>query len=701
MSRKLGAFKSARQRALTLGAGTLALTVGATGLISQLAWSEPTDVETIDAPAHHTGDAPESITLVTGDRVEVREVDGQLTPHVERAAGREHIPFSVHQNDGELRAVPGDAEPLLAAERVDSRLFDVTKLLQAGHGDAESDALPLTFAGADADLKSTLDDSDESATDEAAGLLPKADAAEFWDLLRSGPDAQQLDLDDTQVPDADAGLDDDGHEITVETLDRDGEPAELTRLRILDLSDYSHQEEFVEAGEASLRLDDGDYHVEAVVYAMDGDEPVEHNILQQPRVSVDSDATLTYDAREAEAVSMSLDADDADIDDAIVWTSRNEADMSHTNGSEVLLDDYDDVYTGHLGDPVSDEELEIHFTSAWQGPDQTGYHLTFAEHGSMPSGYEQSVAVDDMARVEADYRSPGGDARGVKTWVAYSDEGDGAASGAGLPVDLPSQRVEYHNVDEDLVWEGELYQYAADDDEPQVVQHSDLIQREPGETYAETWNAAVFGPGMPQDWFFATRNDDLLFATLPLHSDADVSHHGFPDFDSGGAALYADDELVAESDIPGEIDAEVDADSAEYRLETEGSHSDVSDFSTHVSAAWQFTSEADVRQVLPLSFARFAPEGLDDHNHAEAGESTQIPITVQSQLPETVIDAVEVEASFDDGDTWEELAVVDDDGLSVEVDHPDDAEFVSLQVELVDVDGNIAEHTIVRAYGLM
>ncbi|MDH6628291.1 hypothetical protein M2271_006123 [Streptomyces sp. LBL] len=68
-----------------------------------------------------------TVTLVTGDRVLV-DGTGRVTG-VERAKGRERIPFSVRVVAGHTHVVPGDAELLLARGKLDARLFDVTRLL--------------------------------------------------------------------------------------------------------------------------------------------------------------------------------------------------------------------------------------------------------------------------------------------------------------------------------------------------------------------------------------------------------------------------------------------------------------------------------------------------------------------------------------------------------------------------------------------
>ncbi|WP_351235857.1 S8 family serine peptidase [Streptomyces sp. NPDC002133] len=97
-----------------------------------------------------SGAQASTVTLITGDRVMV-DGSGQVTG-VERAKGRERIPFSVREVAGHTHVVPGDAELLLAQGKLDARLFDVTQLVADGYDDARRSDLPLivTFRNSEA-----------------------------------------------------------------------------------------------------------------------------------------------------------------------------------------------------------------------------------------------------------------------------------------------------------------------------------------------------------------------------------------------------------------------------------------------------------------------------------------------------------------------------------------------------------------------
>jgi subtilisin family serine protease len=130
-----------------------------------------------------------TVTLVTGDRV---RLDGAgKVIGVERAKGRERVPFSVRVVDGHTRVVPGDAQLLLAQGKLDARLFDVTQLLADGYDDAGRSDLPLivTFRGKKAPSMSPF----TGAGARMGRALPvvngkamrsvKQRGAEFWDAV--------------------------------------------------------------------------------------------------------------------------------------------------------------------------------------------------------------------------------------------------------------------------------------------------------------------------------------------------------------------------------------------------------------------------------------------------------------------------------------------------------------------------------------
>jgi hypothetical protein len=65
------------------------------------------------------------------------------------------------------------------------------------------------------------------------------------------------------------------------------------------------------------------------------------------------------------------------------------------------------------------------------------------------------------------------------------------------------------------------------------------------------------------------------------------------------------------------------------------------------------------------------------------------------------VDTPTVEVSYDDGATWHRARLTrGGGGWTAEVEHPRDAEFVSLRSSVSDRGGDVAKQTILHAYAL-
>ncbi|MFJ3717174.1 S8 family peptidase [Streptomyces sp. NPDC090057] len=85
--------------------------------------------------------ARQHVTLITGDRV---TLDGRgRVVGLQRAKGREHIPFQVRRARGHTLAVPADAARLVADGTLDQRLFDVTELNRAATRKSQKNGLKV------------------------------------------------------------------------------------------------------------------------------------------------------------------------------------------------------------------------------------------------------------------------------------------------------------------------------------------------------------------------------------------------------------------------------------------------------------------------------------------------------------------------------------------------------------------------------
>jgi subtilisin family serine protease len=169
-----------RLTSVALAAVTVAAGAAVTGIA--LAGSVPMPAAAQSAPNSTT----RTVTLVTGDLVSVSRDGRQVS--AEPGSGRTGVTFTTTTVGGHVSVIPSDAGPLLAAGRLDARLFDVTGLLAAGYD--RRDHLPLILVGggraAAAGVTGLATGKDLPAVNGTAVRQPRARAAESWRALTGG-----------------------------------------------------------------------------------------------------------------------------------------------------------------------------------------------------------------------------------------------------------------------------------------------------------------------------------------------------------------------------------------------------------------------------------------------------------------------------------------------------------------------------------
>jgi MYXO-CTERM domain-containing protein len=156
----------------------------------------------VTAPS--TGTTRTTVTLITGDRVHLIEQAGRPPVEmIEPAPGRGAMQFAkargLYGRQGHLYVVPMDAQPLLAAKRLDPRLFDVTGLIEQGLDDAHRAELPLiaTYAQPGAHVRALAPSGTRTkralaSVNGAALVAKKSDAPTFWRTVTAGASKASL-----------------------------------------------------------------------------------------------------------------------------------------------------------------------------------------------------------------------------------------------------------------------------------------------------------------------------------------------------------------------------------------------------------------------------------------------------------------------------------------------------------------------------
>ncbi|MEV6264211.1 S8 family serine peptidase [Streptomyces sp. NPDC051784] len=128
-----------RRRALPAATAALALVLGGGLLLpapASAAADNPADTSSPRYPAY-------DITLVTGDRVHLTDLPGPQDDIAVDPAPGSHGGVQVQTYGENTYVIPADAAALIAADKLDPELFNVTQLVAMGYDDARSGGIPV------------------------------------------------------------------------------------------------------------------------------------------------------------------------------------------------------------------------------------------------------------------------------------------------------------------------------------------------------------------------------------------------------------------------------------------------------------------------------------------------------------------------------------------------------------------------------
>jgi subtilisin family serine protease len=169
-----------RQRRL-LAYGALGAVLATLLIASEPAGAEPTASGSVEPKPEPT----RIVTLFTGDRVSVTNGQLAVTP-------RAGVNFLRFRRDEAEYLIPSDAIPLLKADRLDERLFNVSSLLEFDFD--KLSYLPLVVSDA-AVVRGLASEQRLAAVDGFATKVPVADLAKTWQTTRTSLNGGKIWLD--------------------------------------------------------------------------------------------------------------------------------------------------------------------------------------------------------------------------------------------------------------------------------------------------------------------------------------------------------------------------------------------------------------------------------------------------------------------------------------------------------------------------
>jgi hypothetical protein len=609
---------------------------------------------------------PETITLPTGDQVRMTADGSYLTEPVDGGAGAFHTTV---EPDGDRLVVPVEALTEIADGSLAVEQFNIDALARNGIADAR-DPGAARLLGAEA---------------EAQGGDPALVQFDFTGLWPDGsaPEVAALQWDD---------------------IDTD-EPGGA----------------FLLDGTGTLEMAPGRYHV--VVAMTDGAASSGVMGIMDLTVTA-STADVVFDSASARPVGWELDRPTVPGDFAAAVFSFAPGTATGPQSGMIVPGDWSVSVVPTTFEDAAGRDIGL---SLQQGlfsepgtPEPYSYSLDERRFGGIPADPVFHVDDEDLAVVEMDYQSLGADARMLRvndsTHAVY---GRSNYLGAGV-VDLPSRRTEFYTADPQVSWSHiGLIPARGDDDEEfqdeeeataEVLHGGGVL--EAGSTTRTTWNQGPVTVGLD---FAGAVGYEPRFALM--ESLGGMLTHPMM-FSSGG-----EDEAVMSSGLPGQTVLARDglgvnksqsggALYTDLALLGEGRYTLYSEATRNVpwttmgtasTAQWEFALESVTGDtVLDASVVDFDAEGIENgYAPVDEPQAVTLDYATQPGAEQQACTAMTFEVSYDDGATWEPVAI-DRDGnrATAELTHPEGAAFVSVRFSAADEAGNTVTHSTIRSYGL-
>ncbi|WP_326597635.1 S8 family serine peptidase [Streptomyces sp. NBC_01803] len=484
-------------------------------------------------------------------------------------------------------------------------------------------------------------------------------------------------------------------ELTVDVTDRSGAPATDWWATVIDAETFQFYDIYGDEGTSSgsVRLPAGEYQVETNVVDPGEEDWNGLDWLVAPNLALTEDTTLDADARDAEAIEMTVADTRAEQTDLTVGYRVVNEDAYSFDSSWSAAGLPGGFRTAQIGEGGGTADISGYASTTWERGNRQYYSVDTRED-SFYTGLTDHIGSGDFARITTREGASLPGQRGVL--FTFSSE---VGSASAMTHELPHTTEVYVEAGTGQ-WSQEFMQ---ENDEvfASAGGWTDYETYRPRIRYAETFNVGVFGPAFgPANGLF--RTGDVISGWISPFSDGE-GHLGYSVVDSSQTILYRDGEVYATAeDIIDYVEFEVPSDEAEYELVTTASRDPeqsyaAADVSTEVTAAYTFTSAGvgeEETVSLPASAVRFTPR-LNDDSTAAARRTVDVPVTVQGSAAGRNLDSLTVSVSYDHGRTWTDVEVKRG---KIRITNPKAGRTVSFRAEVEDKQGNTLTQTIIDAY---
>ncbi len=506
--------------------------------------------------------------------------------------------------------------------------------------------------------------------------------------------------------------------LTVKAIGSDGKPVAPTGM-LYRAGDWDHSTFGNGQQELTFRLAKDEYILHDLQFVAEGSEPGrgKYYWVVQPRLQLEKDTTVVFDARGAKPVNVTVPDTQAGVVNAAVGYYR--ADVTPATNFNWSLESgaFGNLFTTQVGPDLPVDKLTSFVTSQWAKPsgegfDNSPYLYTQLDRvpGRMLTGLQRNVQKKDLAVVRQQFNRASD--RKLARFVVGDAPDITRLDYLTLPLyyDQPAETTVLVDAKAAVPWKTEFYELS-DSDPTLAVSYvaSDLREYRAGRTYRERFNAAAFGTAPDLAVRIDDDRDQLVLVNYGL-MDAD-GNRGITVTDSAWSKLLQDGKVVAESDRWGYVTHwGAPTEKTRYTYQTSQTRESISGFSTRTDLSWTFTTQAGTGfSQLPMLGIGYRPV-VDKNNFAPRTPISVLPVFLAGQgsygstpaPPLPSIKSVQVEVSGDDGTTWKPAKVsrTDNGKYNAVFATPKDAKAISLRTKVVDGDDNVTEQTTIKAYPL-
>ncbi|MGP3927575.1 S8 family peptidase [Streptomyces sp. 8N616] len=484
------------------------------------------------------------------------------------------------------------------------------------------------------------------------------------------------------------------YDLTVRHLGRDGEPTKIYGTTVDGVSGLGAGKFFApydESGTATIRVPKGRYILSSSVLVDEEDATKGIDWINQPKLDITKDTTVTVDARTAKPVDIRVPDSAAKPKNASADFSVQTEDGGYGYGW--WLDSYQGFRTAHLGPKPAAGELFQQWAGTWTSA-AAQYDLAYGGTVSkLATGYTKHTEKGELAKITGKLGASVRNKTG-RLWAWGYIPGSFGSSAYAAPVKLPGTRTSYVNA-AGVEWAFDFEQDGPDPWAPEVAYSIGAKPYKAGKSYEKVCNVGVFGPKVSKEYGIF-REGNSLSGYLPVHADG-KGHVGGSVYDKAVTTLYRNGTKVGTNDDPltGEKAFRVPAGKARYKLTTSVTRSKVAAVTTKLTASWTFTSRKTSEQTqLPASAVRFTP-ALAADSTAKAGATAAVPVAVQGSGAGRNLKSLAVYVSYDGGAHWRKVKV---SGGKVTVKNPKAGKGISFRANVTDKQGNTLSQTLYNAY---